>query len=82
MMSASGAADSNTATSLGIRMKREAIQLPRFVSGGDMNKKQMQVKFVLVPVVREELKVPKLPTPSRMYQGKAKNGPITPRVKQ
>ena len=47
-----------------------------------MNKKQMQVKFVLVPMVREESKVPKLPVPSRMYQGKAKNGPITPRVKQ
>lgn len=47
-----------------------------------MNKKQMQVKFVLVPMVREEPKTPKLSVPSRMYQGKAKNGPITPRVKQ
>ncbi len=46
------------------------------------NKKQTQVRFLMIPMAR----FPRSPTgkkvspgPTKMYQGKAKNGPVTAR---
>lgn len=47
--------------------------------------KKPQVQFKLIPMAqfpRVTIRRPVVPTPSKMYQGKAKNGPITPRKPQ
>ena len=49
------------------------------------DKKQPQVKFQMIPMAqfpRVTIRRPVEPKPSKMYQGKAKNGTISPRKAQ
>ncbi len=46
------------------------------------NEQKPQVKFLMIPMAqfpRVTIRRPVVPGPSKMYQGKAKNGTVTPR---
>lgn len=50
-----------------------------------MNNTKKKIIFALIPMAqmpRAEVRKPVLPKPSQMYQGKAKNGTISPRKAQ